>query len=220
VDTEKISKRFNEIEVIPGNGYSPYTGCIVFYCHDTVLDKGVTVKSSDGINNKHKTVKEEYDFVKDLNHYCIVKALDYYEEDDIQYMIMAGQYGGGGRRERWRKIFFQFNEDMARVFMAAFKDGLYYMQKNNILHEDIECANTVYNNFSVAPIFIDFGRSQHKEYSKEWLLDQLKTDRITKQNAFFREITNTGGVYVTEPPHFKFDIKPIIEETFKSEIFS
>ena len=72
----------------------------------------------------------------------------------------------------------------------------------------------MYNNFSLAPIFIDFGRARSKNYTKEWLLDQLKTDRITKQNAFFREITNVGGVYATEPPHFKFDIKPIIEEIF------
>ena len=214
MDTGKISKRFNSIQVIPGNGYSPYTGCLVFYCHDTILDKDVTVKSSDGIKNKHKTVKEEYEFVKGLNHYCVIKALDYYEEDDVQYMVMAGQYGGG-RRERWRKIFSQFNENMARIFLKAMMDGLFYMQENNVLHEDIECANMVYNEFSVAPIFIDFGRAQHKEYTKEWLFDQLKTDKITKQNAFFREITNTGGVYVTEPPHFKFDIKPIIREILK-----
>jgi len=213
MDAGKISKRFNKIEVIPGNGYSPYTGCLVFRCYDSVLDKDVTVKSSDGIKNKHKTVKEEYEFIKDLRHYCIIEALDYYEEDDVQYMVMEGQYGGG-RRERWRKIFSQFTENMALIFMLALRDGLFYMQENDILHEDIECANMVYNNFSVAPIFIDFGRAQRKSYTKKWLLNQLKTDRITKQNAFFREITNTGGVYATEPPHFKFDIKSIIKEIF------
>jgi hypothetical protein len=87
-----------------------------------------------------------------------------------------------------------------------------YLQRNNILHEDIECANMLYNDYTTSPILIDFGRAERKEYSWEWLVDQMSLDKKNKFNTFFREITNTGGIYVDEPPHFSFDVKPIIEE--------
>lgn len=208
---EKISKRFRDIEIIPGNGYSPHTGCLVFICYDTVLGRAVTVKASDGIKNKHATVLEEYEFIKSIDHPGVIKVRDYHEEDGVQYMVMH-RWWPGGRRTRWRTIFLSFTEGMARHFMRSLMDTLFFLQENNILHEDIECANMLYNNVDVAPILIDFGRASYKKYSKEWLLDQLRLDKKTKQNAFFREITNTGGVYTTEPKHFNFDIKPIIKQ--------
>lgn len=211
MDTNKISKRFCAVNVVPGNGYSPHTGCLVFKCYDAVLKENVTVKSSDGIKNVHKTVKDEYEFIKNIKHAGVVKVLDYYEEFGIQYMIMGGQYGGG-RRCRWREIFLTFDECMAIRFLESFMQTLFYLQECSILHEDIECANMVYNDVTIKPILIDFGRSVYKNYSKKWLVNQLQLDKSTKQNAFFREITNSGGVYATESPHFKFDVGLIIKE--------
>lgn len=211
MDAGDISIRFKDIGIIPGNGYSPYTGCLIFKGWDDKLKKHVAVKSSDGIKNKHKTVKEEYEFLSKLNHPGIIKVLDYYEENAIQYMIMPGYYSGG-RRNRWRKIFKTFDEFMAKSFLESLMNALFYLQENDILHEDIECANMLYRAETVEPILIDFGRASYKKYSKEWLINQLKINKVTKQNAFFREITNTGGVYAKEPSHFNFDIKSVIEE--------
>ena len=216
METKKISKRFENIEVIPGNGYSPYTGCLVFRCYDSYLGTSVTVKSSDGIKNIHKTVKEEYEFIKGIKHPGVIEVLDYYEEGNAQYMVMKGQYGGG-RRNRWREIFMTFDESTTTMFLELFMQTLFYLQEQGVLHEDIECANMVYNDVTIEPILIDFGRASHKKYSKGWLIDQLRLGRITKQNAFFREITNSGGVYVTEPPHFNFDVKPIIGEILRND---
>lgn len=212
MDTKKINKRFEHIEVIPGNGYSPYTGSLVFWCYDTLLNKAVTVKSSDGIRNKHRTIKEEYEFIKNLPHRCIVKALDYCEYDGVEYMIMDGEYRGGGRRERWCKIFNGFDEFMAEIFLDRFIHTLMFLQMCEVLHGDIECANMVYNPLTCEPIFIDFGRAEKRSYSWEWLVNQLRLDKVNKLNTFFREISNTGGVYANESRHFSFDIKPIIEK--------
>jgi serine/threonine protein kinase len=209
--TRSISSRFKDIEVIPGNGHSPYTGCLVFRSYDNKLKDYVAVKSSDGIKNKHKTVEEEYEFLSKLNHPGVIRVLDYYEEDGIQYMIMPGNYSGG-RRNRWREIFQTFDEFKTRIFMKSLMNTLFYLQEHDVLHEDIECANMLYRAETVEPILIDFGRAVIKKYSKEWLVNQLSLDKITKQNAFFREITNTGGVYVKEPPHFNFNVKNLIIE--------
>lgn len=216
MEPEKISDRFHDIEVIPGNGYSPHTGCLVFTCVDKALEAIVTVKASDGIKNKHMTVREEYEFIRDINeplqHKGIINILDYYEEDDVEYLVMDGTYGLGGRRERWRKIFYFFDQEMTKHFLDSLLDTLFFLQSKNILHEDIECANMILNHIDNEPILIDFGRASNKKYSKQWLIDQLRLDKSTKQNAFFREITNTGGVYATEPQHFHFNVKPIIDE--------
>ena len=218
MDTEKISNRFSDIKVIPGNGYSPYTGSLIFQCYDSYLNANVTVKASDGIKNKHKTIKQEYNFIKQLKHRCIIEVLEYSFENDVEYMVMKGINFGGGRRERWKKIFLTFDKDMTIIFFRSFMDVLFYLQKNNVLHEDIECANILYNPMTVEPILIDFGRSSYKTYSKKWLVNQLCLGQNTKQNAFFREITNSGGVYATEPVHFKFDIRPIVKEIMYERI--
>lgn len=212
MDAQKISKRFEHVEVIPGNGHSPHTGCLVFWCYDALLDGYVTVKSSDGIKNIHRTIKEEYEFLKTLNHPGIIKVLDYYKEEDVEYMVMSGEHRGGGRRERWQQLFIEFDENMAKSFLKSFMQILIYLQKNNVLHGDIECANMVYNSKINSPILIDFGRAEYKKYSLEWLISQLRLGQVNKLNTFFREITNSGGVYAIEPQHFRFDIKPFIEE--------
>lgn len=216
MDIQKISKRFEQIEVVPGNGHSPYTGCLIFWCHDTHFNKSVTVKASDGIKNVHRTVEKEYEFLKEISHPGIIKAIDYYKEGDVGYMVMEGVYKSGGRRERWQRIFSEFNEDTAEFFLKSLMEILVYLQQHNILHGDIECANMVYNAQTIEPILIDFGRAERKQYSLEWLVDQLKLNKVNKLNTFFREISNTAGVYVNEPRHFNFDIKPIIEEVLRN----
>lgn len=215
MDTEKISKRFNGVRVVPGNGHSPHTGSLVFYAFDNELGYPVVVKSSDGIKNNHMTIKEEWDLLwGDARGISgVILPLDYYEEDGVQYMVMDDDGYKGGRRERWREVFGSFSKWMFEYFLWAFISTLHGLHSKNVLHEDIECANMLYSELSMSPVLIDFGRAKRAVYDFEWLLDQLRLDKSTKQNAFFREITNTGGVYVTEPPHFRFDAKPVIENT-------
>lgn len=218
MESQQINKRFSCPEVVPGNGYSPYTGCVVFYAYDNEINKHVTVKASSGIKNVHKTVEEEYNFIKTINHKNVVKVLDFFKAGSDEYMVMEGRQWefGGGRRNRWREMLIHFDEAQARTLIQDLVDTMLYFRKNNIIHLDVECANLLYNYETNNPLFIDFGRAERREYTKEWLLDQLWIDKITKVNAFFREITNTGGVYVKEPPHFVFDVKPIIKEILHS----
>jgi len=220
MDTKKISKRFNDVRVVPGNGHSPHTGSLVFYAFDNELGYTVVVKSSDGIKNNHMTIKEEWDLLWGAARGIsgVILPLDYYEEGGVQYMVMDDGGYKGGRRERWREVFGSFSKWMLEYFLWAFIGTLYGLHTKDVLHEDIECANMLYRELSMSPTLIDFGRAKIVEYDFEWLLDQLRLDKSTKQNAFFREITNTGGVYATEPAHFRFDAKPVIENVLDEAV--
>ena len=214
MNTNKVSKRFSNVEVIPGNGYSPHTGCMVFKCYDNTLGLYATVKASDGIKNVHMTVKEEYDFLYTIRTPGVIRVLDYYEEAGVQYMVMLNEHYTGGRRERWRKILLKFSKNKFERLLFGLMGTLHSLQQINVLHDDIECANMLYSEITGTATLIDFGRARKIEYDMEWLIGMLRLGQVTKQNAFFREITNSGGVYVTEPKHFiKFDPIPVINNT-------
>jgi serine/threonine protein kinase len=200
--------RFENIKVIPGNGYSPYTGYTVFRAWDNKLKRNVVVKYGKEPKNMHRTLYEEWLLISNLNHIGIIKVWDWNIYSINSYIVMS-DHTLGGRRSRWREIFKTMNTASCRTFVRSMLHTLFYLQTQRILNEDVEMANIVATD-PAFPIMIDFGRARKQVYSIGQLIEMLHPHNNTRANAWIRELCGIGGKYAEEGQMVNFDIEKLI----------
>ncbi len=200
--------RFKNKKMIPGNGNSPYTGYMVFTAWDNILKKEVAVKVGKNPKTVHSTIYDEYNNLKILNHYGIIKVFEYGKEEDVGFMIME-KHEIGGRRSRWREVFKDMKVIEVQNWIRDLIDTLFYLQRISVLHEDVEMANIV-GKSNIEPVLIDFGRVRYLEYSKKELLEWLSPSNNTRINAWVRELCGIGGTYAKEGKMVDFNIDNLI----------
>jgi len=208
MDNVVFCPRFENQQIIPGNGYSPHTGYTVFRSWDKVLKRNVVVKYGGEPKNFHSTLCDEWLMLSNLDNMGIIKVWDYKNIYGREFIVMS-DHVLGGRRSRWREVFKDMSLLECRKFVTNLLDTLFYLQKMNILNEDVEMANLVAT-YPEFPIMIDFGRARRQIYSKGQLVEMLHPDNNTRVNAWVRELCGIGGKYAEEGSMVDFDIKEII----------
>ena len=190
------SSRYIKQEVIPGNGYSPYTGYTVFRAYDKEEKKQVVIKSGGFPNTEHRNILSEYEILRRINYLGVIKVLGFGFDKDKSYFIMEN-HELGGRRSRWRELFKNMSEAEVRQFCMVVITSLDKLREIDMINEDIEMANIVASQVDL-PILIDFGRAKYKRYMRMDLLTALHPDNNTRMNAWVRELCGIGGKYEEE----------------------
>lgn len=107
--------------------------------------------SSIGLNTSIRDkLLDEAHILKQLNHPNIIKLYDIYEELGDIYIIM--EYC---EKTMLALLDEKLNETSVKYYIKQLVDGLYYLQKKNIVHRDIKPANILLKNNIIK--IADFG---------------------------------------------------------------
>lgn len=103
----------------------------------------VAVKIVDKTNLTSREVRglqKEVEILKTVNHKNVVKLYDYYEEEQIMYVVM--EYVGGGELfDRVVKNDPPFSENDVRRIIKTLADALHHCKQHGIIHRDIKPQN-------------------------------------------------------------------------------
>lgn len=88
---------------------------------------------------KNKTVLTEVDILKTLDHPCILKVFEYFE-DQFNFYIVMEYCSGGDLFDELEKID-RFTEEQAAKIMQQIFSALFYMHSRNVIHRDIKLEN-------------------------------------------------------------------------------
>jgi serine/threonine protein kinase len=110
----------------------------------------IKIISYIGLNNSTKEkIIDEAKIMKKLNHKNIIKLYDIYEDNSDVYIIM--EYC----ESNLQLIINKYEEKKVKKYIKQIVDGLYYLQKQNIVHRDIKPANILIKKDNIK--ICDFG---------------------------------------------------------------
>ncbi|HYC56984.1 MAG TPA: protein kinase [Candidatus Binatia bacterium] len=89
----------------------------------------------------------------------IVRVIDYFEENETAYMIMA-YYAGDSLQQRIRQRRTPSGETEILAFVTPLIDGLAAVHAKTVLHLDIKPANIYIRHDTQAPVLLDFGAAK------------------------------------------------------------
>lgn len=111
----------------------------------------IKIISSIGLNNSTKDkLLDEANILRKLNHPNIIKLYDIYEDIGEIYIIM--EYC---ETTMSKLMDMKLSEVKIKYYIKQLVDGLYYLQKRNIVHRDIKPANILLKNDIIK--IADFG---------------------------------------------------------------
>ena len=126
----------------------------------------IKVISSIGLNISIKDkLVDEANILKKLNHPNIIKLYDIYEEFGDIYIIM--EYC---ETTMSSLLNMDLSEKYVKYYIKQLVDGLYYLQKKNIVHRDIKPANILLKNNVIK--ISDFGFARSID-SNETMMDTI-----------------------------------------------
>lgn len=141
-------------------------------CHQLSTNKVFAVKiiSKAGLPSdcvKKKQVSVQVKIMQNLEHPCIVKILDFFEDACSFYLVM--EYVKGPDLLAKLEECGRFNEKEAAKVMKQILSALAYMHTQNIVHRDIKCDNILLEPNEGKPIvkLIDFDTVTKLNHSKK-----------------------------------------------------
>ena len=169
-----LAKRYKIIKVIKQGGFG-----IVYLVKDMHKNKKVVIKEQFFMNHSMRNrngnisnrkirnsdvsfdklkedVRREINNLKKINNRNIVKAYDFFEENNTIYSVM--EYLEGSDLEEYLEDDF-FNEDEARDLLQQLIDGLKEIHNRNMVHRDLKPSNIMKCNDGIYRI-IDFTTSK------------------------------------------------------------
>jgi len=200
-----IPPSFKDAEVVPDNGFSPYTGYIVFRATHNKYGK-IAVKFGQIPKNNHKSLWEEYQISRDIVHTSIVDVYDFIRETWGDLIIME-DLPYGGRRSRWREIIMKWNYEQLLLFIKQMFNIIFWIDFQSASHNDIEFANIGARDENYAPVLFDFGRIQKVNPNPDLVKENLSLHVKSGYNAWARELFGIGGKYEKEGPMLNQDPK-------------
>ena len=133
--------------------------------HENRAVKIISKKTLSDSDIKKKSVLNEVEILKSLDHPCILKVFEYFE-DELNYYIVMEYCKGGDLFDRLETIH-NFQEDQAVKIMQQIFSVLSYMHSKNVIHRDIKLENLLLideENFMIK--VIDFNIAILKKKSK------------------------------------------------------
>lgn len=117
---------------------------------------------------KNRTVLNEVEILRSLDHPCILKIFEYFEDKYNYYIVM--EYCKGGDLFEKLEIVGKFKEDQVAKIMQQIFSVLFYMHTKKIIHRDIKLENIlIVDEESLMIKVIDFNIAvikTHKKLSK------------------------------------------------------
>eukprot|EP01083_Nonionella_stella_P175035 608372_1 len=155
----------------------------------------VKIVQKSSIDAREKmSLRNEIVMMRLVNHPCIIRMLDVFEDQQRIYMVMTlAPYGDFFARWKKRKI---FDEDTARVIIWKLLDATQYLHALGIVHRDLKPENILFTTDNVLKI-ADFGSAHRFELKP----DTPRTPLSPKTMDFpdFEMKTNTGTPLYVAP---------------------
>ena len=105
---------------------------------------------------KHHSIEKQFRLIQTLDHPCILKIFEFYEDFSNYYLVMEYVNGGDlySKIEKTKK----FSEETAAKIIKQLLSALAYMHSKNIAHRDIKPENILIEekNGAMALKLIDF----------------------------------------------------------------
>lgn len=131
-----------------------------------------------------KTIYDELNVLKSLDHPGIVKIFEYFQDDKNVYIIM--EYLKGGSVYDRMKAIMRFGERESAYIMKQVLQALNYCCDKKIVHRDLKLENILFVNEDQLQVkILDFGSAINLE-----LYNPRKTNRIITSYYVAPEIIN------------------------------
>ena len=105
------------------------------------------------------SLHEEVEVLKSIEHPCVIKLFDFFEEKKMFYMVIELMEGGELFERIVKKTF--YNEKEARDLTRILLDALAYLHHKGIAHRDLKPENLLlksnFNDFDIK--IADFGKN-------------------------------------------------------------
>jgi len=193
---KNIPASFKDMEVVPDNGFSPYTGYIVFRATHAKYGK-IAIKFGKEPKNNHKSLWEEYQVSKNILHTSIIDIYDFIRETWGDLMIME-DLPYGGRRSRWREIIMKWDYGQLLLFFKQMFNIIFWIDFQGASHNDVEFANIGARDENYAPVLFDFGKMRTINSNPDLVKGSLNLNVKSSYNAWSRELFGIDGKYEEE----------------------
>ena len=128
---------------------------------ETGKECAIKIVEKSRIDAREKmSLRNEIAMMRLVNHPCIIRMLDVYEDKKCIYMVMTlAPYGDFFNRWKKRKI---FDEDIARIIIWKLLDATQYLHALGIVHRDLKPENILCldENDDTKIVISDFGLSK------------------------------------------------------------
>lgn len=199
METLNFPKCFFKIEIVPGNGYSPYTGYTVFRANMDDYSQRLAIKCGKYPKNNHISLQKEFDITNKFKHQQIIEFYQINKENSGDYIIMEN-LPYGGRRSRWRDIIKKWDYGQLHLFITQMFNIILWLDKQGWSHNDVEFANIGSRDENFMPVLFDFGKSKVTNSNPALVKANLSLDVKSGYNAWVRELFGIGGKYEEEGP--------------------
>jgi serine/threonine protein kinase len=113
-----------------------------------------------------RRLNNEISLQSSLNHPCIVKLFNTFQDDDLIYLVL--ELCSGGELYTQIKEEGRLSEDDAKHLCSQIVEGLAFLHSNGILHRDLKLGNLLLSDDRTLVKIADFGLAvQLKTYSEE-----------------------------------------------------
>lgn len=178
----------------------------VYLANDVFLDEDVVVKATqipkdDDELRLLSRMQREYKILHNLDHENIVKARDFFVEDDRSFLVM--DYIKANSLRKIIDLYSNFlTIDQKLVVMIDLIETIDYVNKNNIVHRDIKPGNILLNE-QLVPILVDFGISKPYRADFETLTkgaavlgtyDYMSPEQLSSEPLTFSDVFSLGVV--------------------------
>lgn len=178
----------------------------VYLANDVFLDEDVVVKATkipkdDDELRLLNRMQREYKILHNLDHENIVKARDFFVEDEQAFLVM--EYIDANSLRNIIGLYKNFlTIDQKLSIMVDLISTVDYINKNKIVHRDIKPANILMND-KLVPVLVDFGISKPYRTDFETLTkgaavigtyDYMSPEQLSSESLTFSDVFSLGVV--------------------------
>ncbi|OMJ92616.1 hypothetical protein SteCoe_4626 [Stentor coeruleus] len=117
------------------------------------------------VSKLNRRLKNEITLQSSLNHPCIVKLYNTFEDEDLIYLVL--ELCAGGELYTQIKEEGRLQEEEAKIMCSHIVEGLIYLHSNGILHRDLKLGNLLLSEDRTLVKIADFGLAVKLKNSSE-----------------------------------------------------
>ncbi|CAG9310379.1 unnamed protein product [Blepharisma stoltei] len=154
---ERRESSLSNYEMISPLGRGAYS--LVYKVKDRRTNEHFALKIIDKMKlnqqRLYKRLRNEVSLQSQLNHPCIVRLYDYFEDQENVYLLL--ELCSGGELFTYLKTEGKLSELETRTLISQLVDGISFMHSQNILHRDLKLGNLLLSENKTQLKIGDFG---------------------------------------------------------------